>query len=71
MTRAKVEALVQEAVTAAARAGISGGALTPFILAHMRQASGGQTLRVNAALAIANAALAGQLAVCLATGDER
>jgi len=70
-----VEALVQDAVRAAGTAGITGGALTPFILSHMRQASGGQTLRVNAALAIANAALAGQLAVSLAaslsTGDKR
>jgi pseudouridine-5'-phosphate glycosidase len=71
MTRVEVEALVQEAVTAAARAGMSGGALTPFILAHMHQASGGQTLRVNAALAIANAVLTGQLAACLATRDKR
>lgn len=60
-----VEALVQDAVGAAATAGVSGGALTPFILDHMRQASQGQTLRVNAALAIANAGLAAQLAVCL------
>jgi pseudouridylate synthase len=67
MKSSEVEALVQAAVNAAANVGISGGALTPFILSHMRQASGGQTLRVNAALAIANAALAGQLAVCLAS----
>ncbi|MDA1098391.1 MAG: pseudouridine-5'-phosphate glycosidase [Proteobacteria bacterium] len=66
MTADAVEALVRQAVSAAATAGISGGALTPFVLSHMRQASGGQTLRVNAALAIANAALAGQLAVALA-----
>jgi pseudouridine-5'-phosphate glycosidase len=65
MTPDAVEALVQDATAAAAAAGVSGGALTPFVLSHMRQASGGQTLRVNAALAIANAALAAQLAVCL------
>ena len=66
MTRDEIEVLVKDALAAAADAGISGGALTPFILSHMRQASDGRTLRVNAALAIANAALAGQLAVRLA-----
>jgi len=63
MGRDEVEALVRDATAAANTAGVSGGALTPFILSHMRQASNNQTLRVNAALAIANAALAGRLAV--------
>jgi pseudouridine-5'-phosphate glycosidase len=65
MAAAEVEALVRDASNAAHAAGISGSALTPFILSHMRQASSGQTLRLNAALAIANAALAGRLAVAL------
>lgn len=63
MGREEVEALVRDAASAANAAGISGGALTPFILSHMRDASSGQTLRVNAALAVANAGLAGRLAV--------
>lgn len=61
----EVEALVRDATAVAGAAGITGGALTPFILSHMRHASSGQTLRLNAALAIANAALAGRLAVAL------
>jgi len=65
MTAEAVEALVRDANGAAVAAGISGAALTPFVLAHMRQASQDQTLRLNGALAIANAALAGQLAVSL------
>ncbi|MDP6689086.1 MAG: pseudouridine-5'-phosphate glycosidase [Alphaproteobacteria bacterium] len=66
MGRDEVEALVQDATAAANAAEISGGALTPFILSHMRRASNNQTLRVNTALAVANAALAGRLAVKLA-----
>jgi pseudouridine-5'-phosphate glycosidase len=65
-----VETLVQDANGAAAAAGISGAALTPFVLSHMRQASQDQTLRLNGALAIANAALAGRLAVCLSRSIE-
>ena len=66
MAGAEVEALVEAAVAAAAATRIAGGALTPFILSHMRTASQGRTLRVNSALAVANAALAGRLAACLA-----
>ena len=66
MAADEVETLVQGANAAAAAAGISGAPLTPFVLSHMRQASQDQTLRLNGALAIANAALAGQLAVQLA-----
>ncbi|MBT3330540.1 MAG: pseudouridine-5'-phosphate glycosidase [Rhodospirillaceae bacterium] len=66
MAADEVEALVLDATAAAHAAGISGGELTPFVLSHMRRASGDQTLRVNAALAIANAGLAGKLAASLA-----
>lgn len=59
----EVEALVQGANKAAGAAGISGAALTPFVLAHMRTASQDRTLHLNAALAIANAALAAKLAI--------
>jgi len=66
MAADEVEALVQDATAAAGTAGVAGAALTPFILAHMREASGSRTLRVNAALAVANGVLAGRLAVELA-----
>jgi len=66
MAADEVEALVQGATKAAHAARVSGGELTPFILSHMRQASNDQTLRVNGALAIANAGLAAQIAVSLA-----
>jgi pseudouridine-5'-phosphate glycosidase len=66
MAAGEVEDLVRGANDAAAAAGISGAQLTPFVLSHMRQASQDQTLHLNSALAVANAALAGQLAVQLA-----
>lgn len=66
MAAGEVEDLVSGANDAAAAAGISGARLTPFVLSHMRQASDDQTLHLNSALAVANAALAGQLAVHLA-----
>lgn len=66
----EVEVLVQGANKAAEAAGITGAALTPFVLAHMRTASQDRTLHLNGALAIANAALAARLALALKAGLE-
>jgi pseudouridylate synthase len=46
----------------AARRGVCGPALTPFLLAHLAAATGGRTLKANRALVVANAALAGAVA---------
>lgn len=59
--------LLDEALSAAREAGVRGAAATPFLLAFLARASGGRTVRLNAALAIANAELAARLAVA-ATG---
>ncbi len=59
----EVEGLIEEAVAEARRRGISGQAVTPFLLAALHEASGGDTLRVNRDLIAANAALAGDVAV--------
>jgi pseudouridylate synthase len=61
-----VDRLVAEARSAARRAGVRGAAETPFMLGHMAKNSGGATVEVNCALALANADLAGRLAACLA-----
>ena len=44
-----VEDLIEEAVAAAAPQGVSGQAVTPFVLAFLHERSGGRTLEVNRA----------------------
>jgi pseudouridine-5'-phosphate glycosidase len=60
-----VEPLVEEALTAAATAGVSGQAVTPYVLAHLHRKSGGRTEAANKALVAQNARLAGEVAVAL------
>ncbi len=55
-----------QAVRAAVEAAISGAAATPFILSRMAELSGGRTVAANRALLVANARLAGEVAVALA-----
>ena len=54
-------------VAAAERGGISGQAVTPFVLAYLHEHSGGETRRVNRDLIVANAGLAGAIAAAHAT----
>ena len=61
-----VEPLLDEALAAAAAAGVSGQAVTPYVLAHLHRASGGRTEAANRALVAQNARLAGEVAVALA-----
>ncbi len=65
---ALVESLVTEASDGglAVQKGISGKALTPFLLARLAALSSGQTLRANRSLALNNARFAAALAVALA-----
>ena len=58
-----VEPLIEDALAAAAAAGIRGGAVTPFVLARLHSESGGRTLKANRDLIEGNALLAGQIAV--------
>ncbi len=60
-----MEAAIDQALQAAATAGITGKAVTPFLLDQVRQATGGQSLIANKALIIANAHLAGRIATHL------
>jgi pseudouridylate synthase len=68
MARVKVERLVEAARAAARARRIRGPAFTPFMLQHMAEHSQGATVRVNCALVLANARLAGALAAAL-SGD--
>jgi pseudouridine-5'-phosphate glycosidase len=60
-----VEPLIEEALTAAATAGVRGQAVTPYVLAHLHRESGGRTENANKALVAQNARLAGEVAVAL------
>jgi len=60
-----VEPLIEVALARAEAEGVTGQAVTPFVLAFLHGRSGGRTLEVNRRLAADNAALAAELAVAL------
>jgi pseudouridine-5'-phosphate glycosidase len=60
------EALIEEALNAAAQGGVTGQEVTPFVLSFMHEHSGGRTLTVNRDLIVANAGLAAKVAVAFA-----
>jgi pseudouridylate synthase len=62
-----VEALIEGALTEAEELGTTGQGLTPFVLARLHEESGGRTLAANRKLAAANAGLAAEVAVALAS----
>lgn len=62
----EVEAHVEGALAEARRQGVSGKAVTPFLLAAMARRSGGDTLEANVALLRRNARVAGEIAAALA-----
>ena len=57
---------IDEALDEAAAAGVSGAALTPFLLSRVAARTGGRALRANLALLENNARVAGRIAVALA-----
>jgi pseudouridine-5'-phosphate glycosidase len=66
--RAEMETALAAALAEARAHGVAGKAVTPFLLDRIRQATGGRSLRANRALIVANASLAGEVAVALADG---
>jgi pseudouridine-5'-phosphate glycosidase len=58
----EVEAWSEAAQARAAAEGVSGPALTPFVLGEMARLSGGRTVAANRDLVLANARLAAELA---------
>ncbi len=62
LPRAAMEAAVQQAQTEAAREGIEGAAVTPFLLAAVSRSTAGGSLAANLALLEQNAKLAGEIA---------
>ncbi len=66
MAKTVVDQLVAHADAAADAAGIHGPDRTPFMLRHIAAHSQGATVRLNGALVLANARLAGEIAIELA-----
>jgi pseudouridylate synthase len=62
-----MDELIAAALADAERAGVTGKAVTPFVLQALHDRSGGRTQAVNRQLAIDNARLAGQVAVAFAS----
>jgi pseudouridylate synthase len=66
-----VEPLIDEALAAAAATGVSGQAVTPFVLAHLHRESGGRTQEANKALVAQNARLGGEVALEIAAAEQQ
>jgi pseudouridylate synthase len=58
-----VEPLIEEGLAEARRQGVTGQAVTPFILSFLHERSGGRTLAANRELVAANASVAAEVAV--------
>jgi pseudouridine-5'-phosphate glycosidase len=58
-----VEPLIDAALAEAERTGVRGQAVTPFVLSFLHEQSEGRTLAANRELVVANAGLAGEIAV--------
>jgi pseudouridine-5'-phosphate glycosidase len=63
----EVSQALAEAQAGAAAADVGGPELTPYLLAELARITGGETVRANQALIVANAGLAAELARCLVT----
>ena len=66
LDRESMEAALAGALDLARERGLSGKAVTPFLLDHLRESTGGRSLQANRSLIVANARLAGELARALA-----
>jgi len=66
-----IEPLIEEAVATAAQEGVSGQAVTPFVLSCLHERSGGRTTEVNKRLIVDNAQLAAEVASAYAGRTER
>ncbi len=61
----RLEAILEEAMAEAERAGVQGWALTPFLLARAAERTGGESVAMNRALLIENARIAARIARAL------
>jgi pseudouridylate synthase len=63
---AEHERVLADGLERARAAGVSGKAVTPFLLDHLHRATGGRSLEINIAIARGNAAVAGAIAAAWA-----
>lgn len=68
MAREEIDAITQQALAEAASQGITGKAVTPFLLSRIKALTGGRSLATNIALVRHNAEVGARLAVALARG---
>ena len=66
ITREKIEPAIEQAISEAVRAGVSGKELTPFLLKQMNNITGGISQIANKQLVLHNARVAANIAVDLA-----
>ena len=66
MPKAEIDAMTEQALREAEAQGVNGKAVTPFLLARIKQLTGGRSLDTNIALVKNNAVLGAELAVELA-----
>ncbi len=59
--------VLAEGLALAAEGGVTGKDVTPFLLSHLHEATGGRSLEVNIELAVANARVAGEIAAAIAS----
>jgi pseudouridylate synthase len=62
---AEIKDVIDEALEAAAREGVAGRSVTPFLLSRIAAKTGGRALHANVALLKNNARIAGAIAVAL------
>jgi pseudouridine-5'-phosphate glycosidase len=66
LPRERIERAIDEAIAEAAAQGITGKAVTPFLLGRINASTGGDSLEANVALVRNNAAVAAQIATAYA-----
>jgi len=70
MAREEIDALTQRALAEAKAQGITGKAITPFLLACIKALTGGRSLATNIALVKHNAEVGARLALALAQAES-
>ena len=68
MPREEIAAITERALAEAKEQGITGKAVTPFLLARIKALTGGRSLATNIALVKHNAQVGARLALALAEG---
>ncbi|SHH98139.1 pseudouridine-5'-phosphate glycosidase [Ferrimonas marina] len=70
LPRAQMDEAIETALAQAQSQGIRGKAITPFLLAKIRELTRGASQQANVALVLNNATLAAQIAVAMSTSDS-